>query len=542
MIKEKTLAYLARDRAVYKPTSRFQNPHWEKKKAPWDEVAFLWGDAFYIESIVGEKAHVSAKGHHFEIDKQDLMETGVLQIYQIDCGQGDAALVQFPDFRWMLIDGGPPREGNWTNTGKIAWDFIKWKMYVDSSWRHEFNYDPWEGKVKAKPTPFHIDSIVLTHPDHDHYGGLLELEGKLKERDDFERVTVGTIYHDGLGRFAKPFQDFKNGAGRGQLGRVAGSESPHLFQIDLFDTFDELADYADGKDGLPKLDSGAYSTWLRQMLRWRGKGIDRLCRLHHAFPGGHVPGYAPGIGDVAVKVLGPVQESWNGAPALRMLDSKGSIDSPSKTRNGQSIVLRFDYDEARLLWTGDLNFRSHALLLEHVAATEFQADVVKACHHGSEDVSWTFLQATNPVATIVSSGDNESHVHPRAKAMGWLGHFAQPMPTGGTKKYLNLRERNYRSPAIYSTELARSTRLWDAHKVYGKIGDVEGEVNEPELQGRGRSLDDPDSGPREPLKKWLLADRLVYGLINVRTDGKKILIGVMKEGEVGFHTDCFDVD
>ena len=56
-------------------------------------------------------------------------------------------------------------------------------------------------------------------------------------------------------------------------------------------------------------------------------------------------------------------------------------------------MLRIYYGQVRILFTGDLNFRSHALLLKHIPAAEFGCHVAKACHHGSEDISATFLEA-----------------------------------------------------------------------------------------------------------------------------------------------------
>lgn len=37
-----------------------------------------------------------------------------------------------------------------------------------------------------------------------------------------------------------------------------------------------------------------------------------------------------------------------------------------------------------------------------------------------------------------------------------------------------------------------------------------------------------------------LADRLIYGLVNVRTDGKRIAMAVMKESGRGFHVESFN--
>jgi beta-lactamase superfamily II metal-dependent hydrolase len=67
--------------------------------------------------------------------------------------------------------------------------------------------------------------------------------------------------------------------------------------------------------------------------------------------------------------------------------------------------------------------------------------VAKACHHGSADFTNAFLQSLNSAATIISSGDEEPHAHPRPDAVGALGKFGR-----GNR------------PLIFSTEIARSTR------------------------------------------------------------------------------------
>ena len=49
-------------------------------------------------------------------------------------------------------------------------------------------------------------------------------------------------------------------------------------------------------------------------------------------------------------------------------------------------------------------------------------------------------------------------------------------------------------------------------------------------------------GPTKKLSEWYLADSLIYGLINVRTDGEKVVIGALKEGEgAGFQIESFKV-
>lgn len=526
-----------------KPTSRTYKPekHVEDGRRAWDKVAFLWGDPVYVISISSGKALVSAKGHHIKIPTKDLMDMPILHVYLIDCGQGDAALVQYPDGRWMLVDGGPPRQQGWTNTGKIAFDFLKWKIYRDFSWRKEFNFDPHANRKRSRPVPFHLDLIVISHPDYDHYGGLHELADKIEETDPFERITVGKIYHCGLGRFSKPYKELKNGKGMGQLGPVAGT-LPDAFVTSLIDGFSDIRKFSRRTSSRRYVLAGDYANWLKGLERLEGEGVGTLERVHYTYNDGYLPGFEA-ADDVSIRILGPVEESFGGKAALRYIDSAGidAISSPSKTRNGLSVVLRLDYGDARILLTGDLNFKSQAVLLKHIPSQEFSSHVVKGCHHGSEDVSWKFLQATDPVAVMISSGDNESHAHPRAKVLGWSGAFARPIEKGRDKKYLGLKEANYRSPLIYSTELSRSVQLWEPRAVWEPEGeDSLREVEDPQIQPRGRNLNKPDSEDASPMKKWLLADRLIYGLINVRTDGEKVAIGVMKENGAGFQVEKFD--
>src|SRR5688572_23402574 len=108
MIAAHSLAYYGKTQGSVRPTGPAY--HFRTQS---DRVALLWGDPVYVIAVDGATAKVSAKGHHLELPLADLTEKPVLAIYQIDCGQGDAALVNFPDGRWMLVDGGPPHD--WSN-------------------------------------------------------------------------------------------------------------------------------------------------------------------------------------------------------------------------------------------------------------------------------------------------------------------------------------------------------------------------------------------------------------------------------------------
>lgn len=81
----------------------------------------------------------------------------LLEVITLDVGQGDAAIVRFPDSRTILIDGGVRRN------------------YYDEQKQRRVNYDIGE-RVIEPYLDFHgirkLDMVVLTHPDVDHGGGL----------------------------------------------------------------------------------------------------------------------------------------------------------------------------------------------------------------------------------------------------------------------------------------------------------------------------------------------------------------------------------
>lgn len=93
----------------------------------------------------------------------------LLEVVTLDVGQGDAAVVRFPDNRTMLIDGGIRR------------------TYYDEQKQETVDYDV--GKRIIEPyLDYHgirkLDMVVLTHPDLDHGGGL----GYILENFEVSRV------------------------------------------------------------------------------------------------------------------------------------------------------------------------------------------------------------------------------------------------------------------------------------------------------------------------------------------------------------------
>jgi len=232
-------------------------------------------------------------------------------------------------------------------------------------------------------------------------------------------------------------------------------------------------------------------------------------------------------------VLGPVESEVDGNPALLKLGAE------SKTTNGHSVLLRIDFGRTRILLTGDLNKASQQTLLEEYAGNRiaFQCDVAKACHHGSEDVSFAFLQAMNAAATVISSGDGEGHDHPRPRVVA----------ASGASGHMTVVKDEILTPLVYSTELARSVSVADpvtisipqengSPLVVGKDTLARSEVHYRYRKPGGLRA---TKGVRR-LTMGSIAAKLIYGLVNVRTDGDKILCATMNEGDGTFAVKTFE--
>lgn len=217
-----------------------------------------------------------------------------------------------------------------------------------------------------------------------------------------------------------------------------------------------------------------------------------------------------------MEILGPVAKKIKGKAALPVFDS-----NKGKTKNGHSVILKLTAGNLRVLLGGDLNTPSEDYLLSEFTNTDvggirkqlkqkklpdttrkklekqmekaildarkyFEVDIAKSCHHGAADFTSEFMSALNPLATIISSGDSEPHCHPRPDTLGTIGKHS----------------RGIRS-LIFSTELARSTKEF--------------------LERAKKKKDNNKPATKTPP---LTKERLVtvYGMINVRTDGEKVII------------------
>jgi beta-lactamase superfamily II metal-dependent hydrolase len=433
----------------------------------------LWGDFVDITGPERDgRLPVRSRADGW-MDKRDLQEERLLEIVFVDIGQGDGMLMVTPDDDKLLIDAGE---------GDNMYRFLRWRF----------------GKFRKK---IEFSSVLISHGDADHWGGFSRL---------FEEpnLTFGTVYHNGLVERA-------DASGADELGPRATSGAHQLVTGVVSDDQDMRRLLSDPT----KVGRKRYAGLLRALLAsGRAEQFQMLGR-----PVGqpsHLPGFGPDQ-ELSMEILGPVIERSGDAPALRWLGSVG------QTKNGHSILLRLRYRDISVLLGGDLNTPSQDLLLTtHTglpspasgpdasetlvtrAREVFRSDFAKACHHGSADFSSTFLAAVNPIAVVVSSGDEESYAHPRPDALGAYGQAGR-----GAR------------PLIFSTELARSSA--ERIKYPNRYRDEILRIVDRIVAHQATGDDAARTTAREQLEQRLGdVDRsvAVYGAINLRTDGRRAVL------------------
>lgn len=451
--------------ASYPSTVVFQNSDGTK---PVQHL--LWGDWLRLkQGRNGDYREVRARGVNGWMHKDTFQKDRLLEVTFVDIGQGDGCLLVTPDDKHMVIDAG---QGD--NMARFL------------NWRYGGFDRPWQ-----------FESAVISHPDSDHYGGFDEIF-------DEPNVSFETLYHNGI----------VERKGKNSLGPKTTSGSPRY-----------LTEVIATKQDLKKLLSVA-SRWKgKQYPTMLNKGLeDKKFSQFKALSieDNYMPDYGPEK-ELSLQVLGPVVEHKDDKPRLRWFGSTG------KTKNGHSVVLRLQYKAVSMLLGGDLNIPSEKLLLSHhtgldapgktaeenhalieAAQEVFGVDIAKSCHHGSSDFSTEFIAAVNPIATIISSGDDEPYSHPRADTLGAIGNHSRGL-----------------RPLIFSTELARSAKESIKHPyiLRNKLKELQKDID---TAPTGTASEQRKKKRLEKQFDKILAsiDRsiAVYGAINVRTDGRKVVI------------------
>lgn len=497
--------------------------------------SLIWGDRVRIvggDATADDIVRIEARGREAFIRSRHLGGAPLLEVYVIDVGQGDGLLIVTPEGHNLMIDGGNLRKVQ--NGGKNAADFVDWKFSKDYCRRAD-RADPDKRIVK-------LDAMIATHNDQDHFGGLLDLldieTSENRSELDCSQVRVDAIYHAGLSWW------WKKGSGDKKNDRTLAAREGYFKKL--------IGDRASCARAVAKLDapdadtlSGSWGRFIRaatQTRRASGEDapalIERLSSTTHD--------WLPGFDDqrrhsaVAIRVLGPVAEGTPDAPKLKVFP-----DGDSKNTNGHSALLRLDYGDRRILLTGDLNTHAQRYLMERYGddfEKEFGCDVAKGCHHGSNDVSYKFLLGMQTVATVISSGDAETHDHPRPAIV------AASAVAG--RKLLSEDGEELICPLVFMTEVARSygigpiaslEEFGEAQPAYSARRPKEPLKQHKTLAEKSRFRALLASAPKKP-REWPRLDKvmavkdLVYGLVNVRTDGETLFFASYEEAGASWAT------
>jgi len=443
----------------------------------------LWGDFL---NVAGEDpdgwlrvtwAPNSPAAREVFIPKADTVETRPLEVIFVDVGQGDGAVLITPERdaneRIVVIDAG---------------ERDNMRRFLDARFKAYRGFD------------FH--AAVLTHPDSDHYRGFEPI---------FEDQDIGfdVVYQSGLverpvsGTFEKV-----GGVHEDPATGIAYVEDLALGRAELETHFADPAPF--GRREFPPVMHAALTNPRIHDFRILSTGHGQLEDGQS-----YMPGFAPSDQrGYTIEVVGPRMEfDAQGNPRLRKIGDYG------ETKNGHSVLLKLVFGDFSILFGGDLNHKAEKFILQDVAGLDtfpsqgtadynamiamareiFRVDVMKVCHHGSEKVTDAFLETVNPACFIISSGDQEGHVHPRPDLLGRLGRFGRGS-----------------APVLLSTELQRSTReLEDLDEVAALSDDIDELATNPSTALR----DDVQAAVRRLAR----TNVDVYGAIYLKTDGKRLI-------------------
>lgn len=452
----------------------------------------LWGDHLTLDPAASPDpawtfvlwGASSGNPTRLKIKSKFVAQERPLEIIFVDVGQGDGCVLITPERdgteRIIVIDAG--------KTFHMA----------------EFLHDRFKIIDNVAGLKFH--AAVITHPDEDHYGGFEQIFRDTKAK--FKHY-----YHSGLverpvgGQFEK----------LGGKSKLAGDKVSYLRELPVNDAAMRAAFQ-------PAPGNFAYPTMVRHALD-RG-AVDEyvmVSTLHgdQEQSRSWLPGFGPAANKpYTIQILGPWAESdADGKPKLRVLGDYG------KTKNGHSVILRLQFGQFSVLFGGDLNTPAEKFLLtQHTgigkwpttiverdvfvaeARKTFKADVLKVCHHGAADVTDEFLMAVNPASFVISSGDQEGHVHPRPDLLGRLGRNGRGF-----------------SPVLLSTELQRSTREREDEDLALELQDlVTKQVAGPPTDARTVRIADL-------IRELARTNVEVDGAIYLKTDGQRLITAFRNE-------------
>lgn len=402
-------------------------------------------------------------------------DSRVLKVNFVDVQQGDGSVIETPEGKVVLIDGG---------------DNQLFARYLAGRFRDT-----------SAAQPQKIDCILVTHGDADHFLGLTEIyKSETFEGAAYKRLFIRPerVYHNGLVK-----RPTKVGGRTLKETEMLGATVVAGGKTILTELESDLLAVPDEKMNQP------FRQWKAALRAYSERGPIAFRRLAQ---GDHDAFDFLRDENIDVQVLGPILTETGGVRGLRFLgnppkdigvghesenpeNKRFTGFSASHTINGHSVILRLTYGDFRFLFAGDLNEEAEiALTQDHEAGRlDLRSEVFKVPHHGSADFSTRFVRAVAPVVSVVSSGDENARkefIHPRATLMGSLGRFSR-----------------IDQPLIFVTELVA-------------FFNVEGfVVPERHVLKNGALQLDPKAKSR-----FFAFSRTAFGLVKMRTDGKRLLV------------------
>lgn len=89
------------------------------------------------------------------------------------------------------------------------------------------------------------------------------------------------------------------------------------------------------------------------------------------------------------------------------------------TENDRSLVLRLQYGEVRMLFTGDIQHAAEQWLATHI--DDLRADILQIPHHGSRTSTHPdFIQRVQPAIGIITAGSGNPYGHPHPRVLDTL--------------------------------------------------------------------------------------------------------------------------